>query len=101
MCPGAAVTLVGLVDHVEHLPELIEPGKPQQNGIHERTLKQEATVPSGSCMRTQQGKFDTFHEEYKADRPHEALQIACPADVYHRSAKDLPSRMASPDFSHS
>jgi len=30
-------------------PELIEPGKPQQNGIHERmhsTLKSEATIPS-------------------------------------------------------
>ena len=82
-------------------PELIEPGKPQQNGIHERmhrTLKQEATIPPGSCLRTQQGKFDTFRQEYNTDRPHEALQMACPAEVYHRSAKDLPSRVATYDY---
>jgi len=34
-------------------PELIEPGEPQQNGVHERmhrTLKQEATVPPASSL---------------------------------------------------
>ena len=36
--------------------ELIEPGKLQQNGVHERmhrTLKQEATIPPGSSLRSQ------------------------------------------------
>jgi putative transposase len=40
-------------------PELIEPGKPQQNGVHERmhqTLKEEAIIPPGSSMRVQQKK---------------------------------------------
>jgi transposase InsO family protein len=48
-------------------PELIEPGKPQQNGVHERmhrTLKQEATIPPASSLRAQQRKFDRFREEF-------------------------------------
>jgi putative transposase len=41
--------------------ERIEPGKPQQNGRHERmhlTLKKEATKPPGKNFLQQQGKFD-------------------------------------------
>ena len=77
-------------------PELIEPGKPQQNGVHERmhrTLKQEATIPPGSSLRTQQAKFDSFREEFNTDRPHEALQMACPTEVYRRSSVEMPSRI--------
>ena len=36
-------------------PELIEPGKPQQNGVHERmhkTLKEEATIPPASSLKS-------------------------------------------------
>ena len=57
-------------------PDLIEPGKPQQNGVHERmhrTLKQEATIPPASSMRAQQRKFDGFREEFNQVRPHEAI----------------------------
>ena len=56
--------------------ELIEPGKPQQNGVHERmhrTLKQEATIPPASSLRAQQCKFDGFREEFNQVRPHEAI----------------------------
>src|ERR1700738_2300110 len=45
------------------LPELIEPGKPQQNGRHERmhrTLKAEATRPAAASLAAQQRKFNTF-----------------------------------------
>lgn len=43
------------------LPELIEPGKPQQNGRHERmhkTLKAEATKPPAGNLQAQQRKFN-------------------------------------------
>ena len=56
-------------------PELIEPGQPQQNGVHERmhrTLKQEATLPPASSLRAQQQEFDRFREEFNEERPHEA-----------------------------
>ena len=70
--------------------ERIKPGKPQQNGRHERmhlTLKREATRPPGSNILQQQAKFDAFVEEFNALRPHEALDMACPADVYTPSPR--------------
>ena len=44
-------------------PETIEPGKPQQNGRHERmhrTLKREATRPPKANLRAQQRHFNQF-----------------------------------------
>jgi transposase InsO family protein len=70
--------------------ERIRPGHPQQNGRHERmhlTLKQEATRPAGSNLLQQQAKFDTFLEEFNHDRPHEALAMKCPAEVYSSSCR--------------
>ena len=65
--------------------ERIRPGCPQQNGRHERmhlTLKREATRPPGMNSLQQQGKFDDFVREFNTERPHEALDMKCPADVY-------------------
>jgi hypothetical protein len=65
-------------------PELIEPEKSQQNGVHERmhrTLKQEATLTPGSSLRGQQRKFDRFREEFPVPgrcnqvRLHDAIRI--------------------------
>ena len=63
-----------------------------------RTLKQEATIPPGSSLRTQQAKFDSFRDEFNTDRPHEALQMAYPAEVYRRSSLEMPSRIARYDY---
>ena len=82
-------------------PELIEPGKPQQNGIHERmhrTLKQEATIPPGSSLRAQQRKFDAFREEFNTDRPHEALGMVEPASVYRSSPREMPEHVGTYDY---
>jgi transposase InsO family protein len=68
--------------------ERIQPGHPQQNGRHERmhlTLKKEATRPAGANILQQQGKFDAFLEEFNNERPHEALQMRCPAELYTAS----------------
>jgi transposase InsO family protein len=65
--------------------ERIRPGHPQQNGRHERmhlTLKSEATRPAGANLLQQQAKFDTFLEEFNHERPHEALDMKCPAELY-------------------
>src|SRR6476659_1112782 len=70
--------------------ERIKPGHPQQNGRHERmhrTLKQEATRPAGANLLQQQAKFDAFIEEFNFERPHEALGMQCPAQVYSPSAR--------------
>ncbi len=82
-------------------PELIEPGKPHQNGIHERmhrTLKQEATIPPGSSLRAQQQKLDRFRAEFNRERPHEALAMKRPAEVYRPSRRRLPRRIEPYDY---
>jgi len=79
-------------------PELTEPGKPPQSGIHERmhrTLKQEATIPPASSLRGQQRKFDAFREEFNTDRPHEALAMAEPATVYRSSPRKMPEHVGT------
>ena len=68
--------------------ERIRPGHPQQNGRHERmhlTLKQEATRPAGQNFLQQQVKFDNFIQQFNQERPHEALAMQCPAEVYTAS----------------
>jgi transposase InsO family protein len=70
--------------------ERIQPGHPQQNGRHERmhlTLKKETTRPAGCNLLQQQGKFDAFLEEFNAERPHEALGMKCPAEIYAASPR--------------
>jgi transposase InsO family protein len=70
--------------------ERIKPGHPQQNGRHERmhlTLKKEATRPPGTNSLQQQARFDEFVKEFNEERPHEALAMKRPADVYRPSAK--------------
>jgi hypothetical protein len=46
------------------------------------TLKKEATRPAGDNILQQQAKFDAFVEEFNQERPHEALAMKCPAEVY-------------------
>ncbi len=78
------------------LPELIEPGKPQQNGRHERmhkTLKAEATRPPAGSLPAQQHRFNRFRTEYNDERPHEALDQQTPASVSERSPRDMPTTL--------
>lgn len=70
--------------------ERIKPGHPQQNGRHERmhlTLKKEATRPPRMNCLQQQARFDDFLKEFNTERPHEALAMKVPGDVYTPSAK--------------
>lgn len=70
--------------------ERIKPGRPQQNGQHERmhlTLKKEATRPAGKNMLQQQERFDRFIDEYNHDRPHQALAMKYPGELYEPSPR--------------
>jgi len=70
--------------------ERIQPGHPQQNGRHERmhlTLKREATKPAAANILQQQARFDTFIAQYNRERPHQALDMKVPAEVYVRSSR--------------
>jgi putative transposase len=70
--------------------ERIKPGNPQQNGRHERmhlTLKKEATKPAAFTLLQQQARFDAFIDQYNNDRPHQALAMKYPAEMYTPSAR--------------
>ena len=84
---------------IEH--ERITPGKPQQNGSHERmhlTLKQECTRPVGDNILHQQEMFDRFVDVFNQERPHEALDNDVPDDRYRRSERELPEEL--PDLKY-
>jgi len=70
--------------------ERIRPGNPQQNGRHERmhlTLKKEATKPAGKNLLQQQERFDRFLNEFNHERPHQAIDMKYPAELYLRSPR--------------
>ena len=83
------------------MPQLIEPGNPQQNGRHERmhrTLKAEATRPPAPAMRSQQIKFDSFRREFNSERPHEALEQRTPSQLYQPSTRPMPAKIPPIDY---
>jgi putative transposase len=70
--------------------ERIKPGHPEQNGRHERmhlTLKKEATKPAASNFLQQQSRFDAFIDCYNHERPHQALDMKYPAELYQPSPR--------------
>jgi transposase InsO family protein len=76
--------------------ERIEPGRPDQNGRHERmhrTLKQETAHPPAANRARQQQSFTAFERMYNGERPHEALGGQRPADVYTESTRVFPERL--------
>lgn len=82
-------------------PERIEPGKPQQNGRHERmhrTLKAETAAPPAATLAEQQRRFDAFRALYNDERPHEALDFAAPASLYRASERSYPRAPREPDY---
>lgn len=83
------------------VPERIEPGKPQQNGRHERmhrTLKQETANPPAGSMLEQQRRFDSFRHVFNDERPHEALGQRTPASRYGTSRRAFPDKLRSPVY---
>ena len=70
--------------------ERIKPAHPEQNGRHERmhlTLKKEATKPAAKNFLQQQGKFDRFIEVFNQQRPHQAIGMQYPAELYVSSSR--------------
>lgn len=68
----------------------IKPGNPQQNGRHERmhrTLKKETTRPAAFNFLQQQSRFDEFIDVYNNERPHQALNMKYPGELYTPSAR--------------
>jgi len=95
-CPFASTGLLGLSKlsvwwmtiGISH--ERIEPGHPEQNGVHERmhrTLKEDTTRPPAKNLLAQQQKFDGFIRMFNEERPHEGIGMKCPAELYKLSER--------------
>lgn len=83
-------------------PVFIQPGHPEQNGRHERfhlTLQIETATPPSTTIRGQQARFDRFRKSYNGERPHEALDMQVPDDVYEASSREMPSRLEEFEYS--
>ena len=83
------------------MPERIAPGKPQQNGRHERmhlTLKQDTASPPARSLAGQIARFEHFRHVYNNERPHEALGQVPPARVYQPSPLGFAGGLRSPDY---
>jgi transposase InsO family protein len=82
-------------------PERIEPGKPEQNGRHERmhrTLKEETASPPAANTTLQQKRFDQFIWDYNELRPHQAINMLTPTMLYERSVRKFPSKTPQPCY---
>jgi transposase InsO family protein len=80
-------------------PEFIQPGKPQQNGRHERmhrTLGEATAYPPADCLKSQQTRFNQFRKTFNFIRPHEALDLRTPATLYR--PLPTPSRPSLLDY---
>ena len=83
------------------IPERIRPAHPEENGAHERmhrTLKQQTAKPPKANPMEQQAAFDRFRAEYNEERPHEALGMKTPAEVYAPSLRLFPRRLPMVEY---
>jgi len=83
------------------LPERIAPGKPQQNGRHERmhlTLLQDTAKPAARSLREQLERLRVFQNIYNEERPHEALGNDTPAEHYTVSLRRFDGVLREPGY---
>lgn len=79
----------------------ILPGRPDQNGAHERmhrTLKRHVTRPVRRTPAAQQTAFDEFRREYNTERPHEWLNQDTPSSRYRSSPRPYPNRLPALEY---
>lgn len=81
-------------------PQRSRPGCPQDNGRHERMHRKltPTRFPPGENQQAQQLEFDAIREELDYVRPHHALKMKTPADLYAPSERPMPERILAPEY---
>lgn len=82
-------------------PERIRPGKPQENGRHERmhrSLKAAVCKEPSYSMARQQERFDGFKIDYNEHRSHESLDRQTPDSCYEASGRIYPELILPPQY---
>ena len=71
--------------------ERSRPGKPQDNGAHERLHRDISQELECLGQNVSQEALDLWRHQFNYQRPHEALGMRCPGDLYHNSNRKYPS----------
>jgi transposase InsO family protein len=82
-------------------PERIAPGRPSQNGRHERmhrSLKAWLGTTQGANLAAEQQRLQLFATEYNYHRSHEALGRQVPASRHVPSQRSYPARIAPAEY---
>jgi putative transposase len=83
------------------VPEWISPGHPEENGRHERfhlTLKNETASPPRRTLALQIQSLKDFQHEYNFERPHEALDMKAPGNIYTPSSRIWDGILRPPEY---
>ena len=89
-----------LLDHGIQ-PLFADPGRPGQNGRHERMhreLKAYCCRPPAKNLQSQNRLLNEFTEFYNFKRPHEELDQRYPGQVYEPSTVSYRDKVCAPDY---
>jgi transposase InsO family protein len=67
--------------------ERSRPGKPQDNGAHERLHRDISQELECLGKNVSQEALDLWRHQFNFQRPHEALGLRCPGELYHNSSR--------------
>src|SRR5437868_636005 len=73
--------------------EFITPGRPCENGAHEqfhRVYKAEVAKDPARSLAAQQRRSSRWLEHYNHDRPHEALGMQTPSELFENNRRQFP-----------
>ena len=89
-----------LLDH-DIQPVFSDPGRPDQNGRHERMhkdLKARCCKPPAYNLRSQNRRMNQFVEEYNYERPHENLDMKTPGKVHQLSNREWSDKIKPAEY---
>jgi transposase InsO family protein len=70
------------------------PGHPQDNGAHERLHRDIRLELQSLGPKTSQHTLDLWRQEFNDQRPHEALGMRCPGELYRPSSRKYQGPIA-------
>jgi len=88
-----------LIDHGIR-PLFSDPGRPDQNGRHERMHRELKSMccPASKDLRSQNRRHNEFVRYYNEVRPHEALNMRTPSSLYESSSRPYVESVKSPEY---
>lgn len=101
MGPGRLSRLSVMIIKAGVTPEWIDPGKPQQNGRHERmhlTLQQDTQNYPRRTISEHSNEVNKFVYDFNYRRPHEALGQVPPGMLYTKSTRQWHGMLKAPEY---